>query len=125
MKRLTTILTLLSTIAISSAALGAGAGSVPLRATSVQETRSQVGANTILRQFTYRGSDVPSVDDPLGNNPVSPRDDAGPPATWHMGGPDCVATCARAEQRWMSPTNWRQDRHMGLSTGWGANRSNN
>lgn len=122
MKRLTTILTLLSAVAVSSVALGAAGGSPTLRATSVQETQSQVGANTILRHFTYRGSDVPSVDDPLGNSPVSPRDDAGPPSTWHMGGPDCVATCARAEQRWMSPTNWRQDRHRGLSMGWGSSR---
>jgi len=124
MKRLSTILlTLLSTIAVSSAALGASAGSTSLRATDVQETRSAVGANTILRQITYSGSDSPAVGDPLGNSPVTRRDDAGPPATWHMGGPDCVATCARAERRWVSPTNWRQDRSMGLSTGWGPSSS--
>jgi hypothetical protein len=120
MKRLSTILTLLSAIAVSSSALCAPAGSPSLKASSVQESRSAVDANTILRQITYGGSDSLSIDDPLGNSPVTARHDAGPPSTWRMSSPDCQdETCSRAERRWMSPTNWRQDRSIGLSTGWG------
>jgi|SRR5262249_54992273 len=91
----------------------------PLRASTVNLTQTMPAPNMILNHFTFSGSDIPSVDDPIGNRPLSARDKMGPPNTQNFG-VDCREdACIRAHQRWDSPTNWRQDRAMGLSVGWG------
>jgi len=119
MKTMKLLPALISALMFSATAWGGG--DPVLRASVAEETQISQSPNLVIRQIIYKGSDVPSVDDPLGNNPVSPRDDAGPPATRHLSyDANCVeVACARAERRWSSPTNWRHDRATGLSTGWG------
>ena len=122
MKKLHTLI--VGTLFLSSAAW---ANTTPaLQASVVEETAVQADSNTVLRQSTYQGSDVPAIGDPLGNGPVTPKHDAGPPLTQRLSyGPDCQnEACARAEMRWSSPTTWQQDRASGLMLGWGNSEVN-
>ncbi|HKY64579.1 MAG TPA: hypothetical protein VJR29_14325 [bacterium] len=106
----------LSTIPLARADMPALQSSVV-----AEEKAVQVDSNTILRQISYKGSDPLAVGDPLGNGPVTPKHDAGPPLTQRLSyGPDCQdEACARAMKRWNSPTTWQHDRATGLSIGWG------
>lgn len=61
-------------------------------------------------------TDTPAVGDPLGRNPVRPKDEAGPALTQKPYPEECSEDrCIRAKQRQLSPTSWQQDRASGLS----------
>jgi hypothetical protein len=119
MNRISTIL--LGTMFLSTPALANT--QTALQSSTAVETATQVDSNTTLRQISYQGSDALAVGDPLGNGPMTPKHDAGPPLTQRLSyGAGCQdEACARAERRWSSPTTWQQDRATGLSIGWGDN----
>jgi hypothetical protein len=101
--------------------LNIGASESNLNASRATETVVPVGPTTMLRNITYHGSDSTAIGDPLGNNPVTLKDDQGPPLTQRLSyDPNCQQdACARAFKRWNSSGSWTQDRAKGLSLGWG------
>lgn len=64
---------------------------------------------------SQHGSDVPAESDPVGNKPLSARDDAGHPLTQQPYTDDCKEDrCIRAEKRQTGNTTWQEDRASGL-----------
>jgi len=122
MKKL--LLPILAATALLSATAFANPANVALQSSLEQDTTTVTGPNSTMTSVDYHGTDSLAQGDPLGNNAVSAKDNAGPPSTRHTYEPGCGAeTCVRAEKRWGMSTNWRQDRATGLSLGWGGERA--
>ena len=81
-------------------------------------TRQAMPDGSILTMTVVRLSDNPYIGDPLGNNPMRPKDDAGPALTRQPYPENCMEDrCIRAKTRQLSSTTWQQDRAAGLSLG--------
>jgi hypothetical protein len=100
-----------------------GIQNAPPTNSQASENITSVGPNTIVRTTSFQGSDSLATGDPLGNNPVTVKDDQGPPLTQQLSYDSTCQNeaCSRAFHRWnSSTTTWQHDRATGLSLGWGS-----